>query len=87
MGDEIVDRCHRCSLDRDPFGFGVVSLPAQCLGQEAADGRAETLLADVLELAGRQGDVAATLTRAAAAYDRKGATAAAEAVRGRLTAE
>ena len=49
MGDEIVDRCHRCSLDRDPFGLGVVSLPTQGLGQEAADGRAETLLADAAE--------------------------------------
>jgi class 3 adenylate cyclase/tetratricopeptide (TPR) repeat protein len=53
----------------------------------AEQGRALVALADVLELAGRQEDIAATLTRAAAAYDRKGATAAAEAVRRRLTAQ
>jgi class 3 adenylate cyclase/tetratricopeptide (TPR) repeat protein len=53
----------------------------------AEQARALVALADVLELAGRQDDVAATLTRAAAAYDRKGATAAAEAVRRRLAAQ
>jgi hypothetical protein len=53
----------------------------------AEQARALVALADVLELAGRQNDVAATLARAAAAYDRKGATAGVAAVQRRLTTE
>ena len=50
----------------------------------AEQARALVALADVLEMAGRQDDVAATLALAAAAYDRKGATAGVDAVRRRL---
>ena len=72
--------------------------PAERLAREAVGLTAETdyfaeharalvALADVLEMAGRQNDVAATLAMAAAAYERKGATACADAVRRRLAAE
>jgi tetratricopeptide (TPR) repeat protein len=52
----------------------------------AEHARALVALADVLELTGRQSEVAMILARAADAYDRKGATAGADAVRRRLTA-
>jgi class 3 adenylate cyclase/tetratricopeptide (TPR) repeat protein len=72
--------------------------PAVRLANEAVTITAETdsfaehahalvALADVLQLTDPQSDVAAILTKAAAAYDRKGATAGADAVRRRLAAE